>query len=148
MNKRLTGRGIVLRNDQLLLMERWRDELHYFSIPGGGIEGDETPEAAAVREIYEETGVKVAIVRKYLTAITEDSEHHIFLCDYLEGEPILMPDSPEAQEHASGSNRFKPGWVDCVRLADLSFEYWQPLHGVMCQGAASGFIEPEKTVTF
>lgn len=49
----------------VILDEAWRvavvvvgDEA---TLPGGGIEGDETPEEAALREVHEETGLTVAI---------------------------------------------------------------------------------------
>lgn len=148
MTKRITGRGLVIKDSQILLMERWRGALHYFSIPGGGVEPGETIEQAATREIYEETGVKATIKRKYITALSDDSEHHVFLCQYVSGEPHLRADSPEAIDHARGDNRFAPRWVDFSELSGLPFEYWQPLHGLLIEGAASGFANAEKTITF
>ena len=66
MSPRHTGRGIVVRGTQILLMERWRAGLHYFSIPGGGIEAGETPQQCAVREILEETTVAATAGREVL----------------------------------------------------------------------------------
>jgi 8-oxo-dGTP pyrophosphatase MutT (NUDIX family) len=148
MSKRITGRGIVIRDGQILLMERWRGSLHYFSIPGGGVEEGETPETAARREIYEETGLRVTVGRKYITAVSRDAEHHIFLCGYLSGEPHLPQDSPEALEHALGHNRFKPRWIPIEEVKNLRFEYWEPLRSVICEGIEKGFSGPEKAVTF
>ena len=57
------GVAVVIRNDdgQLLLVENdWSDG---YVPPGGGVEPGEDPEAAAVREAEEETGVHVELER-------------------------------------------------------------------------------------
>ncbi len=57
--------GIVLiQDDKVALIERHRAGLDYFVFPGGGAEGGETPEQAAIREAMEELGVEVAIKQK------------------------------------------------------------------------------------
>lgn len=51
--------GFVFVNDQILLPRlRHRD----WDLPGGVIEQNETPEAAAIREVYEETYAKVEVL--------------------------------------------------------------------------------------
>jgi 8-oxo-dGTP pyrophosphatase MutT (NUDIX family) len=57
------GVAVVIRNDdgELLLVENdWSDG---YVPPGGGVEPGEDPEAAAVREVEEETGVRVELER-------------------------------------------------------------------------------------
>ncbi len=51
-------RVIVLRADEILLVKPW---LNYgcWTLPGGGIKKYETIEAAAVREVREETGIQL-----------------------------------------------------------------------------------------
>lgn len=41
-----------------------RGDIYCWSLPGGGVEPDETWEAAAIREVVEETGYRVAIERR------------------------------------------------------------------------------------
>ncbi len=51
---------VVLRGDQVLLVRRGRPPaLGRWSLPGGGQELGETAEAAARRELFEETGLAV-----------------------------------------------------------------------------------------
>lgn len=53
-----------------------------FTFPGGGVEKDETPEEAMVREYKEEIGLDVEVVCKIFEAISESMEKgkHTFIC--------------------------------------------------------------------
>ncbi len=55
--------GAVLRNETILMVRHRDQDREYWTLPGGGIEPDETPEEAAVREVLEETGLKATAVR-------------------------------------------------------------------------------------
>lgn len=63
----LTGsRALCLSQGQLLLVEH-RDphtQQHYWVLPGGGREAGESFAATTVREVREETGIEVRIVRR------------------------------------------------------------------------------------
>src|SRR4051812_40082201 len=55
----------VWRNDEVLLVKRGRAPFAgFWSFPGGGVELGERLEEAATREVREETGIEVAIVRQ------------------------------------------------------------------------------------
>lgn len=141
---RHTARGIVVHGGKLLLMERWRPGLHYFSIPGGGIEEGETAEEAVLRELNEETTLIATIERPVFEMRAGPVIHHIYLCNYISGEPHLPPDSPEAQH--GPENRFKPGWVSVAGLDGLPFIYWQPLKQLLIDGLREGFEPTLKIV--
>lgn len=143
---RHTARGIVIKDGQILLMERWRDQSHYFSIPGGGVEASETAEAAASREILEETTVVVSVRRQVLEMRDGEVSHQIFLCEYISGEPLLEAHAEEALR-ATEHNRFQPRWVAFEELANLPFSYWQPLKQPLLDGLATSFSDPLVVVT-
>jgi ADP-ribose pyrophosphatase YjhB (NUDIX family) len=136
---RHTARAIVIHADSLLLMERWRPGHHYFSIPGGGIEPGETPEQAVLREIEEETSCRIAITRALYVLQYTGNLHHIFLCEYISGEPHLPADSPEASQ--GPDNRFKPLWLPLTELADAPFIIWQPVKERLLHDLEHGFAE-------
>ncbi|HSP56131.1 MAG TPA: NUDIX domain-containing protein [Dehalococcoidia bacterium] len=52
--------GIVFRDGQVLLLQRTGGE---WVMPKGHIEAGESPEAAAMREVLEETGLTATVVR-------------------------------------------------------------------------------------
>lgn len=58
---RVSGRGIVINNDndKILLNEFGGGE--YYNIPGGGVNPGETVKQAVVREILEESGLNVTV---------------------------------------------------------------------------------------
>lgn len=60
-----TRAGIVLIQDnKVALMERYRAGLHYFIFPGGGVDEGESVEQAAIREAMEELGIEIAIKQR------------------------------------------------------------------------------------
>ncbi len=135
---RNTARGIVVHNGKLLLMERWRPGMHYFSIPGGGIEADETPEETVVREIKEETTIIVKVKRQVMEMHDKNIVHKIYLCEYVGGTPNLPDNSPESLQMTE-QNRFKPGWVPIEHLPKTPFIYWEPLRKPLIEGLKHGF---------
>ena len=77
---------IVIDRDRFLLV---KSRGGYWSTPGGNLEFGETPEACAIRETHEETGVHVTNVR--FVAITNDivndtGKHYVTI--WMRGDPV------------------------------------------------------------
>ena len=92
-NRRIVARAITFIDEKILLIERYKREgeelLHYYTIPGGGVEIGETNEEAAIRETKEETCCDIKII-KYLTK--EDYPNgrcYWFYGKYLSGTPTI-----------------------------------------------------------
>ncbi len=64
--------AVCIRDGAFLLVERGREPSKgWLAFPGGRREEEETPQDAAIRELYEETGI-VATGVSYLTTVTFD----------------------------------------------------------------------------
>ncbi len=59
--KHVRVRVLIRNNDGEVLLTRTWFGHQKWSLPGGGIRRNETPAEAAVREVYEETGIRLAI---------------------------------------------------------------------------------------
>ncbi|SFL34729.1 ADP-ribose pyrophosphatase YjhB, NUDIX family [Paenibacillus sp. 1_12] len=57
---------VLCKDGQLLMVRQMYKGEELWTFPGGRIEADETPVQAAVREVYEETGLEVEIVEPIL----------------------------------------------------------------------------------
>jgi 8-oxo-dGTP diphosphatase len=97
--------GIVRCNDQVLLIERRRKEqgLNNESLnwvfPGGQIDPGETPNSAAEREVYEETGytVEAARVLDQLQHPTFPAYVYYIACNLTNIAPNIIDDSGVVQ---------------------------------------------------
>ncbi|OFV83780.1 MAG: NUDIX hydrolase [Acidobacteria bacterium RIFCSPHIGHO2_02_FULL_67_57] len=86
--------GVVIRDTRVLLVQRASEPLAgQWSLPGGAVELGETLEEAVVRELKEETGLTVRVVKlveAFERIIRDDSgrpRYHYVLLDYL-CEPV------------------------------------------------------------
>jgi len=78
-----SARAIIMKNNQILFL--FAKKMTLYMLPGGRIEKGETPEDCVVREVLEETGYHVNVVKKTVV-IDEHYRHsnwntHYFLCE-------------------------------------------------------------------
>ena len=120
---RKASRAIIIRDGNIVVTHRNKFGLEYYILPGGGVDLGETIEQALYRELSEEACVQVANPRLVFVERAEEpyGTQHIFLCDYISGEPALHPDSAEAQIHAGGKNLYTPMWLSLEEFAAVKF---------------------------
>ncbi|MBQ8892695.1 MAG: NUDIX domain-containing protein [Bacilli bacterium] len=118
--KRIVSRGIIFIDNKIVLLKRIRKDgdkyLHYYAIPGGGIEDNETKEEACIREIKEEVCLDISI-NKYLGLEEYDTGIcHYFLVNYLGGTPIL---GGEEKERNNPDNYYEVELIDINQIDDI-----------------------------
>ena len=66
----ITVKAIAIYHQKILSLKRVRpssDGLGYWELPGGGLEYGETPHEALIRELKEETGLDIKIIKPVYT---------------------------------------------------------------------------------
>ena len=116
-NRRVVARAITFIDDNVLLIERYRREndqlLHYFTIPGGGVETYETYKEAAIRETKEETCCDIEITKELIVEDYPGGRCHWFYGKYLSGTPNL---GGEEKERNRKDNSYK---VVLINMKDI-----------------------------
>ena len=98
------------------MMHRVKNGREYYVVPGGGIEGDESPEIACVREMLEETGLRVSDISPFHLVDRNGNLEHYYLVGDWDG--TLVIGGPE-RGRQSEDNHYSLKWVEVVKLAEL-----------------------------
>ncbi|MCL2518413.1 MAG: NUDIX hydrolase [Oscillospiraceae bacterium] len=124
---------LVVRDNKILMVKHKRSEKNeYYTLPGGGIEKDETPEQAAIRELQEECSVSGVIIKKlceYLFPFGDNVKIHTFYIGIGNQKPILGSD-PELAEENQILTELKWMALDEICERDRAFLWAAGLAGV------------------
>lgn len=75
----------IIKHGSILMVQHQHDGRTYWTLPGGGVEPNETLEDAVIREVQEETNLQVSIDRLLFT----DGHSTCFLVQCGDAEPHL-----------------------------------------------------------
>lgn len=109
------ARGLVIKDNQILLICRNKHGDAFYAIPGGGAEDIDTSlEDTVVREVLEETSVVVKPLNLLTSSLQDEGtvEQSLFLCKYVDGEATLGDSVELAKMTEDPTNFYKPMWVD------------------------------------
>ncbi|MGH3103293.1 MAG: NUDIX domain-containing protein [Gaiellaceae bacterium] len=116
----MRGRVVIVEDGRVALIKRVRDGLTYYLFPGGGVEGEETPEQAAIREAREELGVEVELDGLLHEDVFEGVRFLYYRARIVGGEfgTGLWPDHSGLDAHARGGSH-EPVWMPLGELANV-----------------------------
>ena len=79
---------IVIKDSKVLLVKHnYGSANGKYLNPGGFLKDGELPEEAAVREVFEETGIKISPVGMIAVRCRSNEWYMVFKADYVEGDP-------------------------------------------------------------
>lgn len=111
--------GLVIKDNQLLLMKQVLRGEVFYSVPGGHWEENETLEQTCQREIKEEFGIDVVVDRLIYYVDTESRLNFVFSCNYASGEITLG--GPEG-ERMSENDQYFPLWLDLNEVESANIQ--------------------------
>lgn len=135
------ARAIIIENGQILVMKRIKQGNEYYTLVGGRLNADETPEQAVIREVREETGLEVTSAQLVFTENHPEpyNDQFIFVCQVApHGEVAIQPTSEEGMMNRIEINIHEPEWVSLQNFARLPFSTMQ-LQKAIVEALQKGF---------
>jgi 8-oxo-dGTP diphosphatase len=117
MSKEITSRGIIILEDEVILLFRRKNNKEYYAIPGGHIEGNETKEECLMREIKEELNIDVEVLNLLGVLEKEEKVEYVYNCKYLGGKLKL---GGEELEHNNSNNYYEIRKVNINNLDNIN----------------------------
>jgi len=115
---RVRAVALLIQNDSIAVMERYRDGRHYFVFPGGGVDEGENGAQAVVRETREELGIDVRVVRQAVEVWFNGNRQMYFLVEQTGGTfgTGTGPEFTEPFDPVHGT--YHPMWMPIAELLE------------------------------
>ena len=107
---------IIMHQQEILLLYRYKNGRSYYVIPGGGVKRGESLKQTGRREVKEEVNLDVALAPKWLEYNNDGLVEHYFLARDFQGEVKLG--GPELTKQ-SPQNIYRPEWIPMSELKDI-----------------------------
>lgn len=121
MKKRV--RGIIIKNGQIVAIERERNGNIFWALPGGGVESYDIDDVSALtRECLEEVNLNVKIIKLIWSREFNGSIEDFYLCKIVGGEigPGSGPEYIDGNQEYSGQHL--PSWLPLDSLQDYDLK--------------------------
>ncbi len=118
--QKVRATALVVKNEKILLMHRFRDGEEYYVLPGGTQEEGEKIEDAVLRELKEETSVEGNGLEEVLDYTDDVCRNRIFLVKNIKDDTLKMEENSPERKHQNENNKFNPEWVPINELLFLT----------------------------
>ena len=111
---RAGSRAVIIQDGKILLSHETKSG--WWLVPGGGLEGNETPEEGCIREVEEETGFIVKPLRQFLTLNEYYEEYryvsYYFVCEITGAGRMRLTE-------AEAARGLEPAWLPLPEAIDI-----------------------------
>lgn len=124
---RIRASGLILKNNQVLVIRRVKEGNEYWVFPGGGVEKGESNLEAAIREIREETSLEIDNIidqQTYRDTENKNAQHFFIVCEVQEG--MAIPGS-ELIKNDEDDGTFELKWINISDALKIEKLYPIPL---------------------
>lgn len=142
---RLAARAVILHRGRLLLVNAWKGRDHLWCVPGGGAVAHASLHENLIREVFEETGLTIAVGEPCLVNEFHDPDgpfHQVdvyFRCRLVAGDPDGAWTDPEGivshrrwvTRAEMAALRFKPDSLPAVAWAEPGAILYDPLEPIV-----------------
>ncbi len=112
-------RAIIILDGKLVVMERRKEGRHYFVLPGGHLEGEESYTDCIKREVMEEFGISIEPQKIIYNLVAGESAQGIFVCEYVSGTVGRTADGEEYQENRN-RGEYNPTTIEIEKIKDIN----------------------------
>ena len=111
--------AVIIQNGKILLIHRKKEGEEYWVLPGGLIEDGEAPQDAGIREVKEETSLKVTKFKLWFKENFEfrdkDRYNYLFVC-HVDGNDAVLG----GEEAKTNSERdwYHLEWINLISLSE------------------------------
>ena len=112
--------GVIIKDNNVLLMQRIKNGRSYFIFPGGSVEQGETIEDTVIREMKEEVSLSVKLDKLLFQIENFGREEYYFLIKEFSG--TIAIGGPE-KERMNKNNQYHPIWIPLTDLISLGNLY-------------------------
>lgn len=111
-------RAIIIKDNKLLLMHRFREGLEFYVFPGGGLEAGETPKECCERELLEEFGIVIEAQKLIYLINQNGAKQGFFVAKWISGEIHTT----DAEEYTKGDHfgTYDPTSVNLEEIPKLN----------------------------
>ena len=132
---------IILKDDQVALIERIRDGHIYYVFPGGTVEEGETVESAATREAFEELGVHVELQALAAVVTFHDQVQFYYHATISAGQFGMGTGEEFSFDRTSVRGSYRPIWL--ARHEILRYDIRPPaLAQALSDGSFTNLLQP------
>lgn len=134
----------VIDKDKVLLFYRLKNGQGYYAVPGGGVEPNETPEQAAMRELKEETNLDITLGKKIGEFEADGNHQYFYIAKSWNG---ALKFGGKELERQSPANVYRLEWVPIEKLNDIDLRQEAREMLLRYLSSASRFIGSTVTIT-